>query len=533
MNTNKNNTICNSVRGVLSNVVRKVSALALIHKDGILFNVGKIITCITAAYLLTTAQAQGTNLAYLPVMHDNGVTLTDGYIAVVDTDAGTLADTIILPAGVNPWTIENDGSSLWTGDYGKYEIYEISTATKTVSRVISTPTPIWEMELNADGTELWYISRNDNRVNVIDLSTGSVTHTIFVNAGTSTIDRRPGSNEMYVGSWHDPLCIIAMDTKTVLDNNFGVLTTVYHFGPEDLLFSPDGNTLTVAGYNLKRYDLSGTTAVLTDEIPYGPTDNWSYESAITPDGSKIINPTWSYGVQVRNGSDLSHAATVSINSYYGGVATGPNGRYLLSAGDFPRPNNGRLLIVDESNDGVLHELFLGGYIRNMDNPFLTFLTPPVVDSDGDEVSDDADNCVNVANADQADFDNDGEGDACDIDDDNDGVSDIDEIAQGTDPLNPDTDGDGVNDNVDPYPNSDFSSTVLVGGVDSGVTNTYDGSGSTLADLVNEVAEGCGASAKNHGKYVSCVAKLLNNLKQAGIISGKEKGALQSAVASKS
>ncbi|MEX2237629.1 MAG: calcium-binding protein [Dehalococcoidia bacterium] len=45
------------------------------------------------------------------------------------------------------------------------------------------------------------------------------------------------------------------------------------------------------------------------------------------------------------------------------------------------------------------------------------------DSDGDGVTDSADNCPNDANADQANFDNDGEGDACDSDDDNDGIAD--------------------------------------------------------------------------------------------------------------
>ncbi len=48
------------------------------------------------------------------------------------------------------------------------------------------------------------------------------------------------------------------------------------------------------------------------------------------------------------------------------------------------------------------------------------------DQDGDGVSDADDNCTADANADQADYDNDGLGDACDPDDDNDGVADGDD-----------------------------------------------------------------------------------------------------------
>ena len=46
------------------------------------------------------------------------------------------------------------------------------------------------------------------------------------------------------------------------------------------------------------------------------------------------------------------------------------------------------------------------------------------DSDNDGVSDSADNCPTIANANQADNDSDGIGDVCDADDDNDGLSDV-------------------------------------------------------------------------------------------------------------
>ena len=63
-------------------------------------------------------------------------------------------------------------------------------------------------------------------------------------------------------------------------------------------------------------------------------------------------------------------------------------------------------------------------------------------SDGDGVPDDADNCPSVANADQLDTDADGLGDVCDDDDDGDGFTDEQELADGTNPLDPTSCKDG-------------------------------------------------------------------------------------------
>jgi Thrombospondin type 3 repeat/RTX calcium-binding nonapeptide repeat (4 copies)/FG-GAP-like repeat/Bacterial TSP3 repeat len=107
--------------------------------------------------------------------------------------------------------------------------------------------------------------------------------------------------------------------------------------------------------------------------------------------------------------------------------------------------------TDDDNDGVLDvndncDLAVNPGQQNADGDSLGDACDP--DDDNDGVLDGPDNCPFVANTDQANHDNDGLGDACDADDDNDGLTDAQEAATGTDPLKPDTDGDGVGDATD-------------------------------------------------------------------------------------
>lgn len=91
---------------------------------------------------------------------------------------------------------------------------------------------------------------------------------------------------------------------------------------------------------------------------------------------------------------------------------------------------------------------------------------------------------------------------------------------------PDADNDGVATNADCDDTSDLSATVVIGGCNSGVPNTLFTSGCTLSDLIQQL----GANASNHGQFVSGVSDLTNGLKKSGLISGSQKGAIQSCAA---
>jgi PA domain len=90
----------------------------------------------------------------------------------------------------------------------------------------------------------------------------------------------------------------------------------------------------------------------------------------------------------------------------------------------------------------------------------------------------------------------------------------------------DADLDGVADDADCRVQSNFAPTIVVGSENTGVANTLFSNGCTTADLIAQIREDAG----NHGQFVSGVAHLTNDLMSAGLISGADKGAIQSAAA---
>lgn len=90
----------------------------------------------------------------------------------------------------------------------------------------------------------------------------------------------------------------------------------------------------------------------------------------------------------------------------------------------------------------------------------------------------------------------------------------------------DHDGDGYADDQDNCPTGDARPTVILDGCDSGVPNIVYPGGCSLTDQINALH----ATAKNHGQFVSGVARLLNDLMKDGVITGAQKGAIESCAA---
>lgn len=162
-----------------------------------------------------------------------------------------------------------------------------------------------------------------------------------------------------------------------------------------------------------------------------------------------------------------------------------------------------------------------------------------LDQDEDGIEDDADNCPAHPNPDQADLDDDGVGDVCDTDVDGDGIDNPDDNCPVTanadqadldadgigDACDDDVDGDGVANDVDECQGL-YTETVVIEYCDTGVQNHVLENGCSVADTIAHCAEG----ARNHGKYVSCVAREARNLRRNEVIYGSERGAIMNCAA---
>jgi hypothetical protein len=68
-------------------------------------------------------------------------------------------------------------------------------------------------------------------------------------------------------------------------------------------------------------------------------------------------------------------------------------------------------------------------------------------------------------------------------------------------------------------------TIVINGCDTGVPNA-----STQGSCASGLVLACSTGAKNHGDYTGCVGHVTDNLVSLGVISGQQKGSIESCVA---
>ena len=255
----------------------------------------------------------------------------------------------------------------------------------------------------------------------------------------------------------------------------------------------------------------------------------------------------------RSGESASGCSEVSLFSMNPFAAisegTGPIFTLLYQVAEVAPGGECRNLIPEEvyATDLMYNEL----QVVSSQGQFCFAAEPGCEDADGDGVCDSADNCINTPNPDQADTDNDGFGDVCDNcpavynndlrDSDSDGVgdacdncpdtpnpdqADIDENGVGDACECMDIDNDGVCLTNDRCAASNGNETVVIEQCITPIPNKAFVDGCNMNDLI----ESCAEEAWNHGMFVFCVAYLTNQWKKEGLITGKDKGTIQSCAA---
>lgn len=269
----------------------------------------------------------------------------------------------------------------------------------------------------------------------VDLTTGASTNIASLSGASQglTLD---GQGNLYVTNEG-----LKKIQKINLSNNSVTDIVTGLNRPIDAILSLDGLSLLISEYNygtLLKYELSSGTISTVASGMARPTDIY-----LESDTTVLI---------AENGGAVSR---INLdNGQRTVVTTIPGGSYR--AHGIAQFDDDNILVTGiDSNKVYKVNLTTGSF-----EEFATQLANPVfiargacgsqiLDTDGDGINDDVDNCPDTANADQADNDGDGLGDLCDDDDDNDGILDDDDncpLISNSDQA--DNDGDGLGDVCD-------------------------------------------------------------------------------------
>jgi 6-phosphogluconolactonase (cycloisomerase 2 family) len=375
------------------------------------------------------------------------------------------SDVDVSPVGNGEWLIV---STLTSQEIVSFQ-RDTGDGTLTLADCVDTGQNINNLVISPDGGHLYTSGASQMRHFTLDTVTGALAQQQLVSLNgvtqTQAIGISPDGEHVYM-TGENPSRVIAFD-RDPLDGSLnatslqtiedGVDVTNME-DPKDIKFSPDGLFVYVSSHNdgfINVFSRAPSTGLLTF------VDETAYPAGRVRDMFISQDPDGAFLMALNENADALH-------SYARDPATG---LLTLVDTDTDGADDGNGQTVDGLQDPA--GVFMSPdnahvYVAGDELPVFSVAPPPDPDNDG--IAGAADNCPNDANPAQTDTDNDGEGDICDLDDDDDGLSDLDEIAAGSDPLNSDSDGDGFDDGEDPFPTD-----PTLGAVDFGdaPTASYD------------------------------------------------------------
>ncbi|WP_449602705.1 Ig-like domain-containing protein [Paenibacillus sp. Marseille-Q9583] len=200
-----------------------------------------------------------------------------------------------------------------------------------------------------------------------------------------------------------------------------------------------------------------TDLTATAYLPVKGATNVAADTSLKLTFSSAVQDVWGKKIEIRKKSDDSvvysfETGAMGVNLSGNSVTFNP---MLVTPGNgvkvgYLQPSTEYYVLVAA---GAFKDAVGNKYAGITDKATWTFTTEP--DTDGDGIPDSLDpfptDPTKPGNGGELDTDGDGIPDSLDPDDDNDGLTDEQEIVLGTDPKKADTDGDGINDKDDPFP----------------------------------------------------------------------------------
>jgi YVTN family beta-propeller protein len=255
------------------------------------------------------------------------------------------------------------------------------------------------MDFTPDGQWLYLSNLDSGNVSIIDANTFQVTKTVNVGGNPTRVVAHPDGSRVYVA-------VRALSKVSVFNTTTKSVTKSISVGtgPTGMDISPDGLKLFTSnqtGGTVSVIDTATDTLVATTSVGEWP---WVVNSAPMSDRAYTVAAKSNAAAVVDTTGAVLATIPVGKGPYWGAVNTDGT-RYTVT-----NPPDGTVSVINTTTNSVI------ATIATDQNPWVVEYVQTggggVIDTDGDGIDDSEDNCPSVANADQADSDEDGIGDVC-------------------------------------------------------------------------------------------------------------------------
>ncbi|NQV72804.1 Ig-like domain-containing protein [bacterium] len=493
-NKTENSVSFSTVGGTVSGVVTSstLTSLSVIVPDGaiagpvtvtaggssasIVLELYGVLPLVDPAIARTTAESAPRDVEVTPDGGTAYVTNTgSGTVSVFDVQTGAILQSIRVGDSPLKVVLSPDASRLYVSNFGSNTVSVINTNTLTVEKTLEVGLNPFGMAISPDGRRLYVAEYTSQKISIIDLDAESATAdraiaritvesstrdaevvpdggvTIGVESNPRDVEVTPDGGTLFFTTQTIGLRYLVLDANGSADENAATVRITAESSTRDAEVSPDGGVVwvtTMAGA-LEGYRVPENVDGSYQAVARIGEESNSREVEVSPDGGLLYVTSFDLGlVQIYAISSQIVPSSTSATGSVFALTLEPIRQ--LSVGDNPEAvvfsaAAQVAIVVNSGSDDVS--------ILSFGEPLNT--TP--LDTDGDGLTN-AEELLLGTNPFLADTDDDGSIDSVDAfpldganwtDPDGDGLgSEQGEPDAGTDPMNPDTDGDSLLDGAE-------------------------------------------------------------------------------------